>query len=103
PDTLTLHSYPLSLHDALPISPLRSLRLSGDVLNVLFTAETPSPQRPRREKPKLGHYLGLKASIHGHVFRPAHSRKIEMLLRGDRSEEHTSELQSRGHLVCRLL
>src|SRR5690625_5672978 len=24
-------------------------------------------------------------------------------LRGDRSEEHTSELQSRGHLVCRLL
>src|SRR5437660_7246663 len=22
---------------------------------------------------------------------------------GDRSEEHTSELQSRGHLVCRLL
>src|SRR5207253_9619122 len=23
--------------------------------------------------------------------------------RGDRSEEHTSELQSRGHLVCRLL
>src|SRR5437870_10608673 len=24
-------------------------------------------------------------------------------LRPDRSEEHTSELQSRGHLVCRLL
>src|SRR5439155_26605351 len=24
-------------------------------------------------------------------------------LLGDRSEEHTSELQSRGHLVCRLL
>src|SRR5690625_3751949 len=23
--------------------------------------------------------------------------------KGDRSEEHTSELQSRGHLVCRLL
>src|SRR5215208_8347857 len=23
--------------------------------------------------------------------------------RGDRSEEHTSEFQSRGHLVCRLL
>src|SRR5690625_6533738 len=23
--------------------------------------------------------------------------------RGNRSEEHTSELQSRGHLVCRLL
>src|SRR5437870_8756338 len=25
------------------------------------------------------------------------------LAAGDRSEEHTSELQSRGHLVCRLL
>src|SRR5687768_17844279 len=25
------------------------------------------------------------------------------LMRGDRSEEHTSELQSRLHLVCRLL
>src|SRR5439155_3883068 len=26
-----------------------------------------------------------------------------IVLNGDRSEEHTSELQSRGHLVCRLL
>src|SRR5439155_25811724 len=25
-----------------------------------------------------------------------------ILVRGNRSEEHTSELQSRGHLVCRL-
>src|SRR5690625_5984068 len=25
------------------------------------------------------------------------------IVRDDRSEEHTSELQSRGHLVCRLL
>src|SRR5437870_9006422 len=33
--------------------------------------------------------------------RPAPSRAC--LLRTPRSEEHTSELQSRGHLVCRLL
>src|SRR5690625_5970116 len=26
-----------------------------------------------------------------------------LLVHSDRSEEHTSELQSRGHLVCRLL
>src|SRR5439155_20741237 len=32
---------------------------------------------------------------------PPHRR--EALHRADRSEEHTSELQSRGHLVCRLL
>src|SRR5690625_447885 len=29
--------------------------------------------------------------------------EIEMLPKNIRSEEHTSELQSRGHLVCRLL
>src|SRR5439155_8831033 len=28
---------------------------------------------------------------------------VSMILFGLRSEEHTSELQSRGHLVCRLL
>src|SRR5437870_10336417 len=30
-------------------------------------------------------------------------RRRATLRRGGRSEEHTSELQSRGHLVCRLL
>src|SRR5690625_6765884 len=30
-------------------------------------------------------------------------RPIEQVLEDLRSEEHTSELQSRGHLVCRLL
>src|SRR5439155_5277368 len=30
-------------------------------------------------------------------------RGIPVLAYGSRSEEHTSELQSRGHLVCRLL
>src|SRR5690625_6858431 len=29
--------------------------------------------------------------------------RIAEAARGGRSEEHTSELQSRGHLVCRLL
>src|SRR5690625_6632398 len=28
---------------------------------------------------------------------------IQFAFKGQRSEEHTSELQSRGHLVCRLL
>src|SRR5690625_785498 len=35
---------------------------------------------------------------------PAQQRNIERILNCKvRSEEHTSELQSRGHLVCRLL
>src|SRR3989449_7586798 len=35
---------------------------------------------------------------------PDHSRQLDLVALGDRrSEEHTSELQSRLHLVCRLL
>src|SRR5437870_9150665 len=32
-----------------------------------------------------------------------HGQTAERAVPGRRSEEHTSELQSRGHLVCRLL
>src|SRR5690625_6898484 len=34
---------------------------------------------------------------------PASSLNVSWMFCKDRSEEHTSELQSRGHLVCRLL
>src|SRR5207253_4144367 len=43
----------------------------------------PAPDRTRRDRPRREHCL------------PYSTRS--------RSEEHTSELQSRGHLVCRLL
>src|SRR5690625_5519494 len=33
---------------------------------------------------------------------PIHTSKLATLLH-ERSEEHTSELQSRGHIVCRLV
>src|SRR5437870_7023115 len=33
----------------------------------------------------------------------SHDRPLEQRFFQKRSEEHTSELQSRGHLVCRLL
>src|SRR2546428_8612478 len=36
-------------------------------------------------------------------WRLARCRQLRCILRGDRSEEHTSELQSRSDLVCRLL
>src|SRR2546422_6331782 len=48
--------------------------------------------------------LAGKALLPGTV--NAHGHTFQSLLRGlgdDRSEEHTSELQSRLHLVCRLL
>src|SRR2546422_6366864 len=84
-DTATTEIYTLSLHDALPIS----LRVAGhlDPLHrrqvlVDLVAQHGEPLLERRE-------------LLGHVHRG--------LARHTRSEEHTSELQSRLHLVCRLL
>src|SRR3712207_8197503 len=37
------------------------------------------------------------------ILQPQHGLQIEMVGRLVRSEEHTSELQSRQYLVCRLL
>src|SRR5439155_27270476 len=82
-DTATTEIYTLSLHDALPI-------LAG----------------PQKQKNRL------KVSMH--VDEPTSREFLRRLVQNItsnpggwlidmRSEEHTSELQSRGHLVCRLL
>src|SRR5439155_26387221 len=79
PATPELHT--LSLHDALPISMSRA--------SSLWRAPLPPPdpslwaRGPRRMPPR-------DCSLPNESSTP-------------RSEEHTSELQSRGHLVCRLL
>src|SRR5439155_21000438 len=96
------HLYTLSLHDALPIFDERA----GD--DVARADELPDFRRgfrrdlPRRAEALLGEQLlDLVTLDHagcriGGELRDQHP--------GDaRSEEHTSELQSRGHLVCRLL
>src|SRR2546422_4930577 len=75
-DTATTEIYTLSLHDALPICQ------------------------------RLGH--GHRAGIARQDLRAVHAgrrdaRARHVALREQRSEEHTSELQSRLHLVCRLL
>src|SRR3712207_8358971 len=80
-DTATTEIYTLSLHDALPISGPYDLAINCDEfseLNLVVVAAT----APR--------YL-VGASL-----QPDFRRKL-------RSEEHTSELQSRQYLVCRLL
>src|SRR5207253_11003180 len=88
-DTAPTQSYTLSLHDALPISPSHSHRRGG--------REGPprarGPLRGRLEQPgSLPPRDRLEARG---AARP--------LPEGRRSEEHTSELQSRGQLVCRPL
>src|SRR3712207_8802172 len=73
-DTATTEIYTLSLHDALPIC-------------------APRPRSPPRRRSAT---RCASAARRGRATaRPARSRR--------RSEEHTSELQSRQYLVCRLL
>src|SRR3712207_8310626 len=80
-DTATTEIYTLSLHDALPISQGGGHR-----------------RRARRGHRRLPpNPTGL--THHGRRDHPD-SRRDD---RPDRSEEHTSELQSRQYLVCRLL
>src|SRR5439155_26782747 len=95
------HIYTLSLHDALPIS------LSG-------APERPPGSRlagrcstPSRDTVVL---VAMTASMPRAATRSAiasipdsSTSGATFTARGTRSEEHTSELQSRGHLVCRLL
>src|SRR3712207_7946368 len=78
-DTATTEIYTLSLHDALPISFGRNL-----------------PSRTENGG----------CSRHGTfgALRPALAKTNERMFDASvRSEEHTSELQSRQYLVCRLL
>src|SRR3712207_8135055 len=76
-DTATTEIYTLSLHDALPISEVRDYKpTSGTASGRAFARQEFALATPHRPGP-----------------RPTPPR----------SEEHTSELQSRQYLVCRLL
>src|SRR5699024_11656913 len=92
--------YPLSLHDALPISPHHThynpaesnsykpfLYIKNSVLR-LFPLEQESKQKAEKRHDDK---------------RPSLSLLIDHCHNARRSEEHTSELQSRFDLVCRLL
>src|SRR3712207_7939582 len=85
-DTATTEIYTLSLHDALPILLITSLKVRGEI----FT-ETPDLWP---DDPQFGRYADVL--LDSGVGRAL----LNSLLR---SEEHTSELQSRQYLVCRLL
>src|SRR3712207_8386704 len=78
-DTATTEIYTLSLHDALPIS------TSGAETSGSMSVDHPAAQKTEAELVK----------------EEALRRESEALKQ--RSEEHTSELQSRQYLVCRLL
>src|SRR5206468_11543450 len=81
--------YPLSLHDALPIS-----ANPGGLPMEVFDQIRAAVQADRSQ-----FFKDLTVPFYG-ANRPG--AKVSQGLR-DRSEEHTSELQSRSDLVCRLL
>src|SRR5690606_40003264 len=93
--------YPLSLHDALPICPhhfdgqVGSLRLGDGAEHVAFVGLEPSLGFFPLERPGT---IGRKLNV---AFEAPDLH--ELANPGLRSEEHTSELQSRENLVCRLL
>src|SRR3712207_8255798 len=74
-DTATTEIYTLSLHDALPICSLQRQALRGQLAD--HQGEVADRDGDQHERQRAGEAL--------------------------RSEEHTSELQSRQYLVCRLL
>src|SRR3712207_8489639 len=89
-DTATPEIYALSLHDALPIYRLWKRQLPGRVAAQPLVAEDGILLAPLSGEECL--VLSLRDG-----------KKLNSINVGeDRSEEHTSELQSRQYLVCRL-
>src|SRR3712207_7935134 len=90
-DTATTEIYTLSLHDALPICGIFYVLL----IAWIFAREALLRKRDANEKGRWKTVIVLSAQ--------AAAILAAVGLQAWRSEEHTSELQSRQYLVCRLL
>src|SRR3712207_9131536 len=86
-DTATTEIYTLSLHDALPI----------------FGCSTPCISRTRSSPKRRACTSSSTFSTRFRRFAIVRTQSIRGACAAWRSEEHTSELQSRQYLVCRLL
>src|SRR3712207_8465754 len=93
-DTATTEIYTLSLHDALPILDAAAVQRVQD-----------DRERAGERLALAGAHLGDRAVVQDHAADHLHVEvpHAHRALAGLRSEEHTSELQSRQYLVCRLL
>src|SRR5206468_5176467 len=100
--TAATQIYTLSLHDALPIftpddSGNPTVNFHGERRSNATHASTTDPQALLYRK---GARREAKLCYQGHVLM---ENRHGLAVDGCRSEEHTSELQSRSDLVCRLL
>src|SRR5690606_41962429 len=90
--TATTAIYTLSLHDALPIFLQGDLRAAeGGLERVALKSAQPSAELGDLVDGRVDDKRGSAGLLRG------------VVALGQRSEEHTSELQSRENLVCRLL
>src|SRR3712207_9040728 len=87
-DTATTEIYTLSLHDALPIYP--------ELHGAPEQHHRPDDVRAYVLERRIRIFLGPERGNRG-------DRQLGKVRPDGRSEEHTSELQSRQYLVCRLL
>src|SRR3712207_7404540 len=88
-DTATTEIYTLSLHDALPI-----FGVDPRARSELVARERRDGHHPARAPRDRGQHAAVPRRV---------GRREPLGVREGRSEEHTSELQSRQYLVCRLL
>src|SRR5258708_8250351 len=86
-DTATTEIYTLSLHDALPIS--ERVPIPMELAPSFFGKLEPSSVAGSKPEGEVTFLLTIRVKY--------------WVLGPMRSEEHTSELQSPDHLVCRLL
>src|SRR5690625_5988994 len=93
----------LSLHDALPISRPSTSGAIGKLIRFMSKPTTPNTTTTQRLKVLFATANApISAVKMMSGYRYEYGRRKSCAKTG-RSEEHTSELQSRGHLVCRLL
>src|SRR5207253_7129905 len=100
---LCLYSYHYHRH-LHPFPTRRSSDLDIDSFHDLSEHRvTPVKVRGRGQRDEKLAAVGIRAGIghRKHAFFVVLEAGNDLV--GERSEEHTSELQSRGHLVCRLL
>src|SRR5690606_41141002 len=96
-----IHTRPL--HDALPISWSKTMTKTMNhpcIMMVTTTSLIPNPQNARKHSAKQIALIAANIQRYGFLV-PIIVGMDNIIAAGHRSEEHTSELQSRENLVCR--